>query len=289
MSAGDKYFTAPLAILRSGTSAREALGNALHFGIVSAGIGYQQTHDADEFDTLLDEGKRHAEKQNQPTKPTTRFTLTDADGKPMTREESERIWNCALAGSKLLDVSGGNRASHAQTWATHHKQGQVFFRIKSEWLWNAIYTARKEAGEEVKNEFKPMSWREFRLLSAILSSKVNTYHFTFLGWESIQARACGFHSKELFEKGRATLPAHCEPLTRQMIRDGCDKLEALGFFARCRYSRGRTGGLMAYSFRHPKREGLQAAVLQWDAANHSFKTKTASHRASDQAAFKRTK
>lgn len=289
MSKGDQYFTAPLAILRSGTSAREALGNALDFGIVSAGIGYQQAHDADEFETLLDEAKRHAEKQNQPTEPPHRFQLRNADGRPMAPEESKRVWFCALAGAKLLGVSGGNRASDSQTWATHHKPGEVFFKIKSEWLWNAVYTARRDAGKEVETDHKPMSWREFRLLSAILSSKVNTYHFTFSGWESIQARACGFHSKELFEKGRATLPAHCEPLTRQMIRDGCDKLEALGFFARCRYSRGRTGGLMAYSFRHPKREGLQAAVLQWDAANRSFKTKTTAHRASDQEAFKRAK
>lgn len=281
MSAGDKYFTAPLAILRSGTSALEALSNALDFGIVSAGIGYQQAHDADEFETLLDEAKRHAEKQNQPTKPPPRFQLRDADGKPTSCEESQRIWFCALAGAKLLGVNGGNREWDSQIWATHHRPDQVFFKIKSEWLWNAIYTARRDAGKEVETDHKPLSFREFRILAGILSAPVSkSAGFVFLGWESVQARSCGFHRKDLFQAGRDTLPMHCQPLSRDQISRTTEALEALKFFLRFRYSKGDRGGKTAYSLRHESREKLAEAVGKFQ-AEHGFKSDVANNRAKD--------
>jgi hypothetical protein len=288
VSTGDNYFTAPLAALRSGSSALEALETVLACGIVNAGIGYRETKGADAFEALHEEACEHAETQGLPTKPPPRFTLKDYDGESMTRELSAEAWQAAHAGAKLLGITGGSRATDAQKWATHHRLGQVFFRIKGEWLWNAVRNARREAGREVTQDYKPLSWREFRILAALLSAKVNSYQFSFLGWQSVQARACGFHAKELFNQGTDALPAHCAPLTRQMLRDDCDKLEALGFFARCRYSKGKAGGLMAYSFRHPKRENLQASILEWARDNESFQAKTAAHRASDQEAFTRT-
>ena len=289
MSKEDRYYTAPLSILRSGNNPLEALLNVLSCGIVNAGIGYRKVNHEDEFQTLLEEANDQAEEKGAPVKPPPFFNLKGADGKPLPPLEAKDAWFCAHAGSKLLSITGGNRADDARIWAMHRHEGAVFFKIKSEWLWNAIRTARREAGVKVEEDFKPLSWREFRILAAILSSKPNSYQFTFLGWECIQARACGFHSKALFESGRDALPAHCQPLTRQMIRDACDKLEPLGFFAKCRYSGGKSGGFTAYSFRHPKREDLQAAVLQWKSANSSLKAKRDAHHASDLEAFKRTK
>lgn len=70
-----------------------------------------------------------------------------------------------------------------------------------------------------------------------------------------------------------------------MIRRDLDRLEALGFFARCRYSRGPRGGFMAYSFRHPQRQDLITAVQDWAAATARFKAKTAAHRREDLEAF----
>lgn len=93
----------------------------------------------------------------------------------------------------------------------------------------------------------------------------------------------------LSASGCTALPAHCQLLTRDMIRHDLDRLEALGFFARCRYSRGVRGGFTAYSFRHPKRQDLITAVQAWAAANASFKAKTAKHRQEDLAAFRRIK
>ena len=57
MSAGDRYYSVPLAILRGGTSALDVLYNCISCGIVNAGVGYRATHDGDEFKTLLDESK----------------------------------------------------------------------------------------------------------------------------------------------------------------------------------------------------------------------------------------
>jgi hypothetical protein len=193
-------------------------------------------------------------------------------------------------GASIVGVRGGSRADDAITCCQHRHSGDVFFRIRADWMWNAIHTAREAAGEEEETEhFKPLTWREFRILAAILSARVNSYGFTFLGWESIQARACGYHSKALFQAGKATLPAHCQPLSRHDIRRGLDRLEALGFYARCRYATGPRGGLMAYSFRHPKREGLVAAIKQWAAVNQVFQAKTTALRAADLAAFTKPK
>ena len=77
----------------------------------------------------------------------------------------------------------------------------------------------------------------------------------------LQALSCGYHNKAALKyRERNELPDHCQPLSRYMIREGTETLEALNFYARRRYSRGKAGGLMAYSFRHPRREDLYAAI-----------------------------
>lgn len=287
MSKEDKYYTVPLSVLRSGQSLANALENCLHVGIVNAGIGFKKINDEEEYELLLDRAREQADKEKAPIEPPKNLKLRDASGTLISLQQANELRENALAGWKLLNIHGGKPEDFAQSYLTHYRKGEVFFRIKSDWLWNAIYTARRESGMDTTSYSKPMSWREFRILAAILSAKVNTYGFTFLGWESIQALACGYHNKKLFCEGRASLPAHCQPLSRQMIRDACENLEALGCFARCRYARGERGGFSAYSFRHPKRDDLIASVKQWDDANRSFKTKTKAFRNSDKLAFSR--
>ena len=272
MSATDLYFTAPLCLLHSGDSALDVLERCLSCGIVNAGIGHRKTHGEEAFQSLLAAATAHAQSHSLPTACPENTHLF--------------LWQAALAGSHILEIRGGDCAKHTTLYQTHHQPGAVFFRLRADWMWGGLYTAREAAGKEaLPAPFKLLTWREFRILAAILSAKVNTYGFTFLGWESIQARACGFHSKALFEAGKGTLPAHCQPLSRDVIRAELDKLEALGFFARCRYAKGPRGGFMAYSLRHPKREGLADAIKQWAAANHAFKTKVTALRADDLVAF----
>lgn len=287
MSKQDQYFVVPLSMLRKGQNELQSLEYAISYGIVNAGIGYQQAKGEEAFERALDQAKEYAEKQGMPILPPPEFRLKTAEGENMSKEESNKVWFCAQVGAKILDVKGGNYADFARIWADHHHEGEVFFRIKRQWLWGAFCCARRANGEDVTSEVKPLSWREVRILAAILSAKTNHYDFSFLGWECIQARASGFHSKKLFNNGKKSLPKHCQPLTRQMIRVACNKLESLGFFARCRYSSGKSGGFTAYSFRHPRREDLQNAVIRWSSDNKLFKAITDANRASDLEAFKK--
>ena len=274
MSDTDRYFTLPLSILHCGTSALDALGKGLSCGIVNAGLGYRQTDGEPAFQILLESAKACAQQQQQ-------MSVERPQSTPMN------LWEAALAGAELLGVSGGLRAQDIANYQAHWQPGAVFFRLRSDWMWNAIYSAREAAGKPTgtQNERKPLSWREFRILAAILSAPVNKQDFTFLGWESIQARSCGYHSKALFAAAAATLPAHCQPLSRRIIRQELEKMEALGFFLRCRYSSGKRGGLMAYSFRHSDRYDLTDSIMEWREDNRSFQTQAAENRTADLAYF----
>jgi len=286
MSTGDKYYTAPLATLRSGQSALSALDSVLCSGIVNAGLGYLETHGEDEFNMLLEQADEAAEEQCLPAKPPPRFTLKDCDGKPIANERAVELWKAAHAGWKIIGLRSGDRASEAQSWASHHRKGEVFFRIKGEWLWNAIKTARRDAGtispaDAEREDLKPLSWREFRILAAILSAPVNKLRgFVFLGWESIQARACGFHQKAILAAKKGELPPHCQPLTRSQIDLTTSCMEVLKFYLRFRYSKGDRGGKTAYSFRHESREKLAEAVGKYQ-AEHCFKPTVDANRSKD--------
>jgi hypothetical protein len=264
MSKEDRYFTAPLSILSSGQTAHEALDNAIECGIVNAGIGYRESKGEDEFQTLLEEANKAAIESGRPTSPPHGLKLKDSDGKPIGGARAVELWEAAHAGAKLLGITGGNQAHNAQTWATHFIKDAVFFTIKSDWLWNAVYTARKEAGRMIDHDFQPLSWREFRILAAILSAPVHKSRgFVFLGWESIQARSCGLRSKYLFNIAAPALPLHCQPLTRSQIDLTTTRMEANKFYLRFRYSKGDRGGKTAYSFRHDTREKLAGAVGEY--------------------------
>lgn len=283
MSDTANYYTAPLSILRSGKTELEALTNALDVGIVNAGVGFTAAKDEEEVEEAMEAAREKAEEKGYPSKMPARDILYDASGTPLHRHDAVEIWDKALLGWKILGITGGNRTADAQAWLRLHRQGEVFFRIKSEFMWGAIYTERRDAGGDDTVE-RPLSWREFRILAAILSERTNKYGFAFIGWKTIQARACGYHSRKLFEANKEALPSHCEPLTSSKIYATCDKLEALGFYARTQYSKGPRGGFMAYSFKL-ERKALIQAVKNWAAANASFKTKVDSFRDSDRESF----
>ena len=276
------YFTVPLSILRCGKSELEALDAALSVGIVNAGYGFAESHDAEEVEERLEQALEWVS-----TKGAREFIPTDVtlrrQGKALKNSETIYLMNRTWIGAHMMKVNGGSMRSIAQDWLDHHRQGEVFFRIKDAWLWTAIKTARRKAGMEVEIE-REISWREFRILAALLSAKPNKLGFTFMGWEVIQARACGFHSKALFAGGQAKLPPHCQPLSRKQIRTDIDTLEALGFFARVRYAAGERGGLTAFSFRQ-SRTDLFTSINQWAGQNASFQATRKANRAQDLKAF----
>ena len=274
-----KYFTAPISALRSGTAPVEAVENILNIGIVNTGVGLSKTLDEEEFEEALEKARKRAAKFKESQEMPPKDALWHADGSRLGRGEAETLWNQSLVGWNAHSITGGSRTRDAQSWLKLTTPGEVFFKVRSDFLWTAVKTAREEDGLEQR-----VSWREFRILAAILSERTNKYGFAFIGWETIQARACGYHSKKLFKANKEAIPSHCEPLTRSMIYATCDKLEALGFYARTRYSKGRTGGYMAYSFKL-ERKALIQAVKNWAAANASFKTKVNSLRDSDRDSF----
>ncbi len=300
MATGDFYYTLPLSLLHSGSSSLQVLNEAVSCGIVNTGLGCRQVHGEAAFQKVLWQAYAGAQAQGRPWH--------------LPRNVEKALWEASLVGAQVLGIQGGDRHEDLLIHQQHTRPGQVFFRVRHDWMWNAVLHARNLAGIHTHPYDKPFTWREFRIIAALLSAKVNKYDFTFLGWESIQARACGYHTKAHFQaalvasprpggsaayssppleagsllsaSGSTALPAHCQPLTRDMIRHTLDKLESLGFFARCRYSTGPCGGYTAYSFRHPQRSDLIAAVQKWAADNASFKAKAATHRVEDLAAFR---
>lgn len=265
----DSYFTFPLAVLNgpinSGTiTPRLCMEAAISFGMFNAGRGYCHNHGEDAFKDRFNE---ECEKYNLRGQSKPGWTTPAAD---------------ILVGAALCGVTiGGNITEglkrHKET-ISKVPHDPPFVRMASNTLWAAVDQARAESGDGTKFPERGISWREFRILCAILSVKLNRADFSFIGWETIQARACGFVTKEAF-KARTVTPEHlAPPLSRKQIRATLDALECLGFFARFRLSQGPKGGLTAYSFRHD-REELARAVC--DTINFRDRAKVRENRAAD--------
>jgi len=146
-------------------------------------------------------------------------------------------------GAKTLNVSLG----HIDSTRERHDEAQVFLRIasaaaqnnrvniKTELFWSCHSTV---TGKDVD---RSLSWREFRVLSALLS-KVGTSKYAKCGWQEIAARACGWCGKK--DKALATnhAVARRNPLvlSREQIRTTLARLESDQFFARFQYRRAES-------------------------------------------------
>lgn len=265
MAKDDKYFTFPLSVLRGGNrnpTALSCLELAVDCGIVNAGKGVSNRCDQDEF---IEELERACEKYEIP-------------------ESKVPHWNSDgahyLVGAKVCGVTlpgGYDFKSAAMATQSVSAQNAPFLRMSSKSIWAALDQARHEADHTTKKPERGLSWREFRVLAAILSWPKTKEGFTSPGWESIQFRACGFVNKEDFKKAKR-IPDHLPKLSRRQIRDTLDTLEALEMFARFRLSTGPKGGRMFYSFRHSRDELAQAACQK---VNFQDRAKVAQNRAED--------
>lgn len=274
MSKQDHYFTFPLAVLNGEdfnyagkcpvATPLNCIELALHCGIVGAGKGFRHHQGQSDYQARLTEicDKLKMGKTSRP-------------GPCSSKGE-------VLVGAEICNVELGNQdSSHLERIAEHARnspKGGPLVRMKSDFFWAALYQARAEADPAVPWPERGMSWREFRILCAILSVKTNRAGFAFIGWETIQARSCGFTTKEAF-RAAAKIPDHlAPPLTHKQIRPTCEVLENLGFYARFHFSSGSRGGRMAYSVRHT-REELGDAVC--DAVNFSDRVKIKANREAD--------
>jgi hypothetical protein len=262
----------PLSLLRAGTSNLSAIDAILWTAVRNAGIGFRAQREEIEFLALCDQGEELWTKG--------------------TSNLDEDVRETVSAGAALLGLDrlpSGLVIQNALEDAARLRE-TPFLYLKREFLW-ALLREYPNFGRpdlpEGEVAGRRLNWREFRVLCAIISSKTNRHGFTFLGWESISARASGFASKgEAREMaGRVSgLPQHAELLSRGKIVATVDKLEALNFFMRFRYARGPRGGYTAYSIRHAKRDELAKAVIEW--ADYKSNT-VADNRRADQELCRR--
>ena len=243
----DHYYNFPLAVLhgiKKETTPLQCMELAMRCGMYNAGVGLLN-NDSDEFAERLED------------------IINNADIEQDIHYGDDQ--SCVLVGANVCNADLGSKSrGYLETIADQARQipnGGALVRMSSEFLWAAIDQARAENDPNEKWPDRGISWREFRVLCAILSVKRNRHGFAFIGWETIQYRCCGFTNRAGY-KSASRIPCHLQPpLTRKQIRRTCDDLENLGFYARFRMSKGKVGGLMAYSFRHT-REELAAAVCE---------------------------
>jgi len=275
MSNTDKYFPIQLHILHHGETALEALDACLRYGVVNTGERERQAQNkresgVDDFETFLERN------------PTNNYR---AELDQIHESHKDRtLFENAFMGRVIHAFTGSSLEFDVKIFkqVSNPDPKQVFFRIRADFMWGALYTAR---GGDMSG-LRPLSWNEFRILAAILSGPLNNDEYTVLGWESIQARACGFHKKELLANSLVNrkpyekkLPPHCQPLGRQTIRTIVDRLEVLGFFARVSF-----GPETAYSFRHESLD-LRALMTKRRQSRMTSKLKLAERRSADRVAW----
>jgi len=244
----EKYFRFPLAILQGindygkpcASSHFEIIDDALSYGVVNAGEGLIKTQGQEVYDEMLEEEEEK----------TSFGKLSYHAG-------------AALVGASMCGVTMASCVNLEKAGAVYYRYDDHKFPLvtmKAKIFWGAFYQAGYEQGRRDPPE-RGISWREFRILCAILSGKKNREGFTFMGWQEIQARSCGM--LRAVYKAAEFIPEHLQPpYSQKQIKRTCDKLEALKFFARCRHSKGNRGGFMAYSFKHDPKD-LREAVARW--------------------------
>ena len=266
----DKYFTFPLSVLHGSakdTTPLECLELAIDCGAYNAGHGYWKNYGKDEFYEQLE-------------------LACDDYGFPTEEvEEGCVALKYYVMGAKICGLCYGGtidgylrKAKESEELINNHTpQKTPHVRMSAKSLWAAVYQARHEKDPMEKRREHGLSWREFRILAAILSWPTTREGFTSIGWESIQFRSCGFVNRKEF-KAAERIPSHLLKLSRRQIRSTLDTLEELNFFARFRQSTGPRGGRYYYSFRHSRDELAQAVC---DKVNFQDRLRVAQHREED--------
>jgi hypothetical protein len=254
----EKYFTFPLAVIRTqNSSALDCLNLALNCGIMNAGLGYQKNN-PEEFEETYDR------------------IIDEQDIEGDDREEMQ----AAIVGAEICRVSNSNPSQVVRL----HKRaligaGGVYLRMKASFLWAAVRQARWEQDPVLHDRPEHgISWREFRVLAAILSAKESKKGIRVPSVEQIRVRTMGCISKKEFAS-ITSFPDHLLPmLSVKQVGNTLNALEDLGFFARFRLSTGSKGGKLFYSFKHSRTELAKVVI---DQANFRNRQKIIDHRAAD--------
>ena len=240
------YLKFPLACLRVIRGGRETdasksavFEDILACGVINAGIGYRKTHGKEAF--------------------TEKLNSLECDTGGVTQDVKTAIVGASVCGvdQPPIDVIERYIETHKE-----YKGDAVAFPLVSMRLgW--IDSARSQArfDDEMSN-YDPsggIGWDEFRILCAILSAR-NTRKFAFIGWETIQALSCGMLKRDYVKEGRVTPRQLAPPLQKNKISRITQRLKREGFYARESYSKGKSGGYTAYSFKMSANE-LKAELV----------------------------
>ncbi|MDB4408239.1 hypothetical protein N9150_03365 [Akkermansiaceae bacterium] len=266
----DKYFTFPLSVLHGlakDTTPLECLELAIDCGACNAGRGYWNYYGDEKFDEQLQmacDFNNFPLEEIEKSSDTFQFFVIGA-----------KICGVKLPGS--LDIFKHRVIRFKEFISQTTSEKTPYIRMSAKSLWAAVLQARYEIEPTEERPKHGLSWREFRILAAILSWPTTREGFTSIGWESIQFRSCGFVNREEF-KAAERIPGHLLKLSRRQIRSTLDTLEELNFFARFRQSTGPRGGRYYYSFRHSRDELAQAVC---DKVNFQDRLRVAQHREED--------
>ena len=193
------------------------------------------------------------------------FCIMDAGRKVVEQQggngnDLRAIWQC---GCELLAVQseGTNaprafQAAHRAVMEACGGDDQAMVTVATPFFWNCLYTLRGEKPD------KPLSYREFSVLCAVLS-KVGRKGFASCSWREVQRRALGYLTeKEMCEN----LPSRSDkaaPLSRQQIRTVLESLHRCGFFARYAVGNGQRSFLSYYSVRMNPQQLAEAATSDY--------------------------
>lgn len=238
MSASDPYFRFPLSALALSRTPVEILRGIASYSVVSAGLG------AGQKGTVHEVGSAHL-----------------LAPRPESREEHE-WWLTVCAGAHITQVEllDWRKTLHcyqetrSETDALGLKSALV--TINARWVMNALHTALQEEGQKDWDPYQGwMTWREFRVLCAILSV-IGAKSYAWASTATLMHRACGYTSAASMRGKEPT--AACPLLTRRVLETTLHRLELNRFFLRCRISRNPCGkgGRTAYSVRHADRQAL---------------------------------
>lgn len=191
------------------------------------------------------------------------------------------------SGCQLLEVQcDGKRDARAM-----HKDYQALLRacgrdpqatvsIAAPFFWNCLHTLRGETPG------KPLSYREFSVLCAVLS-KVGRKDFVSCSWREVRRRALGYMTERELLAG---LPMRCDaarPLSRQQLRTTLDDLDRCGFFVRYVVGNGRRCFLSYYSVRMNPQQLAEAATRAYCARRREVVPMTPAARAAQAVLWRR--
>ena len=178
-----------------------------------------------------------------------------------------RAWHL---GGDLSNITGGDpgtaQRQHEALEDFASARLHPFVRIRREWFWNCFHGLRGDPAE------KPLSYREFTVLCAILS-KIGTKKSSPCTWQEIRRRALGYVTEAELQRCLPGRKDGASPWSRQQIRATLEKLEVNKFFAhftayagraavRSHYSfsmdRGKLGAIVAEKFGRRRKQILKA-------------------------------